>query len=132
MSYSQTPATWFLTEALFLITLSLCCAVAFAQTPAPKAGDGVRGSTPPGMSQDGSRPADGALKGGSAVTGGTSIAPGETGGLPNRTPTESAEAQKRCDELSGSLREQCLEKDRDAATGATTAPRSPSEILKKP
>ena len=119
MSFSQTPATWFLTEALFLVTLSLICAVSFAQTT----GEPARGNTPPGMSQDGSRPADGAIK------GGTSIAPGETAGMPNRTPTESAEAQKRCDELTGSLREQCLEKERNAATGAT---RSPGEILKKP
>ena len=127
MSYSQTPATWFLTEALFLITLSLCCAVAFAQTPAPKAGDGVRGSTPPGMSQDGARPADGALKGGSPIL------PGESAGIPNKDDPVTKDTRiQRCDELSGSLREQCLEKDRDAATGATTAPRSPSEILKKP
>jgi len=132
MYFSRTQATWFLTEALFLVTVSLCCAVAFAQTPSPKAGDGVRGSTPPGMSQDGSRPADGAIKGGSAATGGTSIAPGETGGLPNRTPKESAEAKSRCDEMTGSLRDECLEKDRSAAAGATTTPRAPSEILKKP
>lgn len=111
-----------MTEALFLITLSLVCAVAFAQT----SGDGVRGSTPPGMSQDGARPADGAIK------GGTSIAPGETGGLPNRTPTQSAERQRRCDELSGSLREQCLKDDKESAAGGTSTPRSPSEILKKP
>jgi hypothetical protein len=122
MSFSQTPATWFLTEALFLVTISLCCAVAFAQTT----GDGARGSTPPGMSQDGSRPADGAIK------GGTSIAPGETGGLPNRTPAESAEATKRCEEMTGSLREECLEKDRSSAAGGTTAPRSPTEILRNP
>ena len=130
MFFSRMPATWFLTEALFLITLSLICATAFAQTPTT--GDGVRGSIPPGMSQDGSRPADGAIQGGPSVKGGTSIAPGETAGMPKRTPTESAEAQKRCDELSGSLREQCLEKDRSSSTGGTTAPRSPSEILKKP
>ena len=124
MFSSQTPATWFLTEALFLITLSLVCAVSFAQTT----GEPQRGTTPPGMSQDGSRPADGAIKGGPAI-GGTSIAPGETGGLPTRTPTESAEAQKRCDELSGSLREQCLEKDRSsAATGGS----APTEILRNP
>jgi|1185.fasta_scaffold46878_2 hypothetical protein len=118
MSSSRMPATWFMTEALFLITLSLICALAFAQNT----GDGARGSTPPGSSQDGSRPADGAIKGGS------SIAPGETAGMPKRTPTESAEAQKRCDQLSGSLRDQCLEKDRnDAATGG-----SAKDVLKKP
>ena len=121
MSFSRMPAMWFLTEATFLVTLSLICAVAFAQTT----GEPQRGSIPPGVSQDGSRPADGALK------GGTSIAPGETGGLPNRTPSEAAEAKKRCDELTGSLRDECLEKDRSAATGST-APRDPNEILRKP
>jgi hypothetical protein len=124
MSFSPMPATWFLTEALFLITLSLTCAVAFGQNT----GEPARGSTPPGMSQDGSRPADGAIKGGSAGAGGSAIAPGETGGLPNRTPAESAESRKRCDELTGSLREECLEKEK--ARNAT--PRDPSEILKKP
>jgi len=112
MSSSRTPAMWSLTK---LVALFLVCGTAFAQ-----------GATPPGTSQDGSRPADGALK------GGASIAPGETSGMPDRTPAESAEARKRCDELSGSLREQCLEKERSAATGGTTAPRSPSEILRNP
>ena len=121
MSSSRTQATWFLTEALFLVTLSLICAVSFAQT----SGEADRGNIPPGMSQDGSRPADGAIKGGS------SIAPGETGGLPNRTPTESAEAQERCRDLSGSLREQCLEKERSGAAGGT-APRRPAEIPQHP
>jgi hypothetical protein len=128
MSSSRMPAMWFLTEALFLVTMSLVCAVAMAQTGGQKAGEPARGSTPPGMSQDGAKPSDGAIKGGSAVTGGTSIAPGETGGLPNRTPAESAEGRKRCNELTGSLRDECLEKERSA----TTAPRTPSEILKKP
>ena len=126
MSSSQTPATWFLTEALFLVTLSLICAVAFAQTKGTTAGEGARGNTPPGTSQDGSRPADGAIKGGSA------IAPGETAGMPSRTPSESAEATKRCQELSGSLREQCLKDDKDSAAGGTSAPRDPHQILKKP
>jgi hypothetical protein len=114
---------WFLTEAGFIVTLSLICAVAFAQT----AGDGARGSTPPGMSQDGARPAEGAIKGGSAATGGTAIAPGETGGLPNRTPKEKAEGRKRCDELTGSLRDECLEEERSA----TVKPRDPVQILTK-
>jgi hypothetical protein len=115
------PATWFLTEALFLVFLSFVCGVAFAQAT----GDGARGSTPPGMSQDGARPADGAIKGGS------SIAPGETGGLPNRKPSDAAEAKKRCDEMSGSLREQCLEQDRSSASGGS-APAEPAEILTNP
>src|SRR3954468_8432747 len=110
MSSSRMPATWFMTEALFLITLSLICALAFAQNT----GDGARGSTPPGSSQDGSRPADGAIKGGSTT------AAGEPAGVRTRAPRESAEAQRRCGQLSGSLRDQCLEKDRnDAAAGGS-------------
>jgi len=131
MSSSQTPATWFLTEALFLVTLSVMCALAFAQTT----GEPARGTTPPGTSQDGSRPADGAIKGGSTGTGGTSIAPGETAGMPGRkpgnTPAESAEMRRRCDELTGPLRDECLDKPGGAAAGGS-APRDTHEILKKP
>src|SRR3954468_21197128 len=121
MSSSRMPATWFMTEALFLITLSLICALAFAQNT----GDGARGSTPPGSSQDGSRPADGAIK------GGTSIAPGETAGTPSRTPGEQSEMRRRCDQLTGPLRDECLDKPRDAAAGGS-APRDTHEVLKKP
>ena len=122
MYFSRTQATWFLTEAGFLLMLSFMCALAFAQTT----GEPARGNTPPGVSQDGSRPADGAIK------GGTSIAPGETAGMPRRAPgNESAEMRRRCDEMTGSLRDECLDKPRDAATGST-APRDASEILKKP
>lgn len=32
MFFSRTQATWFLTEALLLVTLSLICALALAQT----------------------------------------------------------------------------------------------------
>jgi hypothetical protein len=124
MSFSRTQATWFLTEALFLVTLSVMCALAFAQT-----GEPARGTTPPGTSQDGSRPADGALK------GGTTIAPGETAGVPGRkpgnTPAESAEMRRRCDELTGPLRDECLDKPGGAAAGGS-APRDTHEILKKP
>jgi hypothetical protein len=125
MFSSRTQATWFLTEALLLVTLSLICALAFAQT----SGEPARGTTPPGMSQDGSRPADGAIKGGPA------IAPGETAGMPGRrpgdTPAESAEMRRRCDELTGPLRDECLDKPRDAATGGS-APRESRDVLKKP
>jgi len=69
-----------------------------------------RGSIPPGTSQDGSRAAEGAIKGGS-------IQPGESSGMPDRTTW-------RCNQLSGSLREQCL-KDADAgsASGGATRPK---------
>ena len=72
--------------------------------------DGARGSIPPGTSQDGSSAAAGAIKGGS-------ILPGEQGGVPAERP-----AVKRCQELSGTLREQCL-KDADSASGGATLPR---------
>jgi hypothetical protein len=111
MSSSRMPATWFLTEALFLITLSLICALAFAQTNTPTTGEPSRGNTPPGVSQDGARPADGAIKGG---------APAAAGG--------SSDAKKRCDEMIGSLRDECLEKDRSNAA----TPRDPHQVLKKP
>jgi hypothetical protein len=68
-----------------------------------------RGSTPPGTSQDGSGAADGAIKGGS-------IQPGERSGMPEQAP-----AIKRCQELSGTLREQCL-KDAESASGGATVP----------
>jgi len=65
---------------------------------------GERASTPPGASQDGSRPADGAIKGGS-------ILPGERSGVPGKA---------KCDELTGSLREDCLKQEREAGVGGTT------------
>src|SRR5262249_58248885 len=55
-----------------IIALFVSTEPAFAQTT----GDPSRGNTPPGMSQDGSGPADGAIKGGS-------IRPGESAGQPN-------------------------------------------------
>ena len=100
-----------------LVALALTASVSIAQQ---------RGNTPPGMSQDGSKPADGAIKGGSA--GGTSIMPGEQGGLPNKDI-------QRCNDLNGSLREECLKKERDSGAGAgatmPSTPRQPTDILKK-
>jgi hypothetical protein len=129
MFCSRMQAMWFLTEASFLVTLSLVCAVAFAQST----GDAVRGSTPPGMSQDGAKPADGAIKGGSTGTGGSAIAPGETGGLPSKKdPVASETRLQRCKEMTGSLREECLKKERGGAVGGTSAPDAATDILKKP
>lgn len=86
----------------------------FAQTPGA---EGDRGSTPPGTSRDGAAPGEGAIKGGS-------IAPGETGGVPNdKSVTPPAErAANRCNDLEGTLREQCLRQNRDASSGGTAAP----------
>jgi hypothetical protein len=99
-------------QRAFILALSLSAASALAQT----AGDATRGNTPPGRSQDGSGPADGAIKGGS-------ILPGEKAGVPDKDgATGSSEGIKRCKELTGLLREQCLDKERSAA-GGSSAPR---------
>lgn len=93
-----------------LAILALIPLIAFAQNPA---GDGTRGSTPPGMSRDGSAPSSGAIQGGS-------ILPGENAGVPDKAPTERA--ANRCNDLSGTLREQCLKQERNASAGGRTAP----------
>lgn len=106
-----------------MIVLTLLCGIAAAQTN----GDATRGSTPPGTSQDGSRPADGAIQGGT-------LAPGERGGTPEKAPDGGAAAGatsksplERCYELQGSLREQCLadEASRPGAAGAAPSGAAP-------
>jgi hypothetical protein len=109
-------------DALRAALLSMIFAFAvpsFAQTGD---GDGVRGSTPPGQSHDGAAPGDGAIKGGSIV-------PGETSGQPNEsTQPVTSEALKRCYELSGTLRDQCLLQERGASTGGTSdVPAKPAD-----
>jgi hypothetical protein len=102
------------TTYALVLALSFCTA-ALAQTT----GDGARGSTPPGASHDGAAPADGAIKGGSIV-------PGEQGGMPGRkdpTAATSGERLQRCDELTGVLRADCLQKER-SAVGGSSAPQS--------
>jgi hypothetical protein len=94
-----------------MLALLLSSTTAFAQS----SGDAQRGNTPPGMSQDGSRPADGAIKGGSIV-------PGEKAGVPDKGPVTDSERISRCEELAGVLRQQCLDKERSAA-GGSSAPR---------
>jgi len=66
------------------------------------------GSTPigRGAGTDGSRPQDGAIKGGAIV-------PGESAGMPDR-------AASRCSDLTGTLREQCVARERDAAGAGST------------
>jgi hypothetical protein len=68
-------------------------------------------STPTGKgtAADGSRPADGAIKGGSIV-------PGESAGVP------TDRAASRCADLTGTLREQCLAQEKGASTGSTRLP----------
>lgn len=75
-----------------------------------------RASTPPGQSQDGAKPQDGAIMGGS-------ILPGEKSGMPESKPTAD-EREKRCMELSGVLREECLLNEKGASSGGTVAPDS--------
>jgi hypothetical protein len=75
---------------------------------------------------DGARPSDGAITGGS-VTGGSapsgSIVPGETGGVPAVGRSDStAERIKRCKELTGTLREQCLLQEQSSSTGGVSIP----------
>jgi hypothetical protein len=81
-----------------------------------QAPDAPRGSVPPGRAADGSRPADGAITGGS-------ILPGETSGVPGSANTPSDSRIRRCNELSGTLREECLSKERGASVGS--GPKAP-------
>jgi hypothetical protein len=84
--------------------------VVVAGVSAAQSRGGERGSTPPGISQDGSRPSEGAIEGGST-------APGEAGGIPGGSERQV----NRCRELKGALREQCL-RDLDASAGRSRAP----------
>lgn len=94
----------------------LALAVALPSLAQVPSGDGDRASTPPGTSRDGAAPSDGAIKGGA-------IAPGETGGMPDKSATPSSErAMNRCNDLEGTLREQCLRQQRGASTGGASAP----------
>jgi hypothetical protein len=88
-------------RAAMAAVLVAFCAVALAQS---------------GVARDGSRPSDGAINGGS-------ILPGETGGVPgigggSKTPADAG--NKRCNELTGTLREQCLLQEQGASTGGSS------------
>jgi hypothetical protein len=99
-----------LASIILLAFASLC----MAQAPAASDADAPKA---PGA-RDGSRPSDGAITGGS-------IAPGESSGVPNSgtgASTPSDRAVNRCNDLSGTLREQCLLQERGASTGGTRAP----------
>jgi hypothetical protein len=70
--------------------------------------------------RDGAKPApaDGAITGGSIRRGGSG-GEGATPGIGAERSSSSEEAMKRCNELSGSLREQCLLQERGAGMGGT-------------
>jgi hypothetical protein len=96
-------------------TLLAGALIALSTSLHAQTGDQQRGSVPLGRSQDGSGPSDGAIKGGS-------ILPGERGGMPDpgadrRISPE--ERHKRCMELGGVLREECLTNERNATSGGT-------------
>jgi hypothetical protein len=96
--------------------------------------DFAAGSTPPGESQGGAAPAEGAIKGGAIV-------PGERGGTPQLDPAQgprgrsaaagaSAKTRQRCYELQGTLREQCLADE--ALKRRSAAPRAPTSAEPAP
>jgi hypothetical protein len=91
------PEMAMVSRCVSFVLVAAAAGVALAQQPGDR-----RGSTPPGMSQDGSRPGDGAIKGGAITPDG---------------PAGTADVN-RCKELEGVLREQCL---RDLASSAGKA-----------
>lgn len=101
---------------LAAMTIASAAAVSSAQTGGET---DERGSIPPGTSRDESRPAEGAIKGGS-------IDP-DIGS--STTPQENI---NRCKQLTGVLREQCLE-DLGASSGGTLPkPAPPSPVQRDP
>jgi hypothetical protein len=96
-------------------TVALLCPAApgFAQSTDNPA------STPigRGAGTDGSRPADGAIKGGTIV-------PGESAGVP------TDRAASRCADLNGTLREECLAQERNVSAGGTRLPET--DVAKPP
>ena len=75
------------------VLLAMGVALVLSAQPAIGAdGDGRRGSVPPGTSQDGSRPDEGAIKGGSI----------------DAKRGERSREIERCRDLEGTLRQQCI------------------------
>jgi len=77
--------------------------------------DSGRGSPAPGTAQDGSRPSDGAIKGGAML-------PGESGGIPNPSGAPADPVSRACADLTGTLRAECLARQRNAARGGSKPP----------
>jgi hypothetical protein len=90
-------------------TAAAIALLGFAGIAPAQAPDNTVGPATGQSSRDGDRPSDGAIKGGSIV-------PGETGGMP------SDKAKNRCNDLTGTLREQCLLQEQGASTGGTRTP----------
>ena len=85
----------------------LLSGAALAQTP----GVGETRPTVPGA-RDGSGPADSAIRGGS-------VKEREPAAEAAKPQADSDRAISRCNELSGTLREDCLRQERNAAAGGT-------------
>ena len=102
-----------------LCRLAAALALSFADTALAQPTADNPATTPlgRGAGTDGSRPSDGAIKGGS-------ILPGETAGMP------AERAKNRCADLQGTLREQCLAQERGAGAGGTRGP--DADIAKPP
>ncbi|OGA81342.1 MAG: hypothetical protein A3G27_01395 [Betaproteobacteria bacterium RIFCSPLOWO2_12_FULL_66_14] len=107
--------------AMLRLLAAMALAGAAANSLAQTAGEAEgRGSVPPGTSRDESRPAEGAIKGGS-------IEPDiSTSPAPQRDIN-------RCKQLTGELREQCL-RDLGASSGSSvpSKPAPPSPVQRDP
>lgn len=101
---------------MILRLIAASALIAFVTVASAQGSGEGRGTVPLGTAADGSRPAEGAITGGS-------IQPGESSGIPR-----DAERLNRCQELAGTLREDCLRKERNSGAGAT----QPREILPPP
>ena len=99
---------WTALDGFEVLVATLCMTAA---TAAFDQNSAERGSIPPGQSKDGAGPADSTIKGGS-------ILPGE-----QSSKSDKAKAQARAaTELLGTLREDCLERERSGATGGRREP----------
>lgn len=94
----------------FALAVIFLGGAALAQTP----GLGETRPSVPGA-RDGSAPSDGAIKGGSVKEAAL-----------EKSQSDSDRALSRCNELWGSLREDCLRQERSAGAGATRAPEPPT------